>query len=408
MTYKGESMMKKNVFFLGLLPFLMVLGNSMFFPILPDIQANLNLTPFETSMFLSIFSIPAAVLIPFIGVITDRIGRKIVVLASLVILVIGCIISAFANAFPTDVAYLFMMLGRLLQGIGAAGTAPIAMVIVGDIYEGIARSHILGMLEVFNGIGKVISPIIGAFAAILFWESTFYFYFIIACICFYGIYRFIPSNEKIENKQKLSVYFKKIKAVFLQQFRWIVPIFIAGGAGLFLLFGLLFFLSFELDVMYQMNGMTKGVLLALPLATLTIASYWTGKQIGNDINMMKRYLLQGLLLIFLAFSLLLFFRGLFTLLLLVSIVGIGIGMFLPAANTAATASVGPEERGLVVSLYSTIRFLGVAFGPISFSFWMRNIEDLFFYSLSIVGVVIVLLCVSWTCIPIFKHCSNTY
>lgn len=56
----------------------------------------------------------------------------------------------------------------MTKGIGAGGTAPLAMALVGDLFERSLRSKTLGVLEVYTGIGKVISPFLGAIAAIFF------------------------------------------------------------------------------------------------------------------------------------------------------------------------------------------------------------------------------------------------
>ncbi|WP_258549697.1 hypothetical protein [Rossellomorea aquimaris] len=52
---------------IGLLPILMVLGNSMLIPILPSIEADLHLNSSWSGFILSSFTIPAAVVIPFSG-----------------------------------------------------------------------------------------------------------------------------------------------------------------------------------------------------------------------------------------------------------------------------------------------------------------------------------------------------
>ncbi|WP_096201274.1 MFS transporter [Bacillus sp. FJAT-45350] len=392
---------------LGLLPLLMVLGNSMLIPILPNIQTEMGLNTIEGGMILTVFAIPAALIIPFVGILADRIGRRIIVLVSLIFIIIGCLLSAIASTYvPGQTGFSILLFGRLLQGLGAGGTAPLAMILAGDLFEGIERSSTLGILEVFNGIGKVISPIIGALAAIWFWESSFYFYAVVSFVSFVGIVLFIKDKEGTKSSISFSLYMKKVSSVMLEKYKWIIPIFISSGVGLFLLFGMLFFLSFELEVMHQISGVTKSLLLALPLAFLTLFSYIAGKNIGTNVNQIKRYMIIGLLLVFVSFCLLLFFHGLGSLLIYSTMLATGLGLFLPASSTAITSSVSKEERGTVVSLYSMVRFLGVAFGPITFSMWMANVQEMFYLSILSIGVPIVILMMSWTCIPIMKYCPQ--
>ena len=48
---------------------------------------------------------------------------------------------------------------------------------------------------------------------------------------------------------------------------------------------------------------------------------------------------------------------------LLSLSGIGTGLLLPCLNTLITGSVEREQRGMITSLYNSLRFIGVAFGP---------------------------------------------
>lgn len=159
--------MKKYYIITGLLPLIMILGNSMVIPILPNIGNDLNITSVETGMILSSFSLTAAVIIPFVGLISDLVGAKLVVLSSLMLVMIGCSLTIFAGMFLTQ-PLTVIIVGRFIQGVGAGGTAPLAMIIVGDLFEGSVRSRQLGNIEVFNGIGKIISPIIGTIVATFF------------------------------------------------------------------------------------------------------------------------------------------------------------------------------------------------------------------------------------------------
>lgn len=67
-----------------------------------------------------------------------------------------------------------ILFGRIIQGIGAAGTASIAMALIGDLYSGAQESKALGIIESSNGAGKFFSPIIGSVIALITWYSVFF------------------------------------------------------------------------------------------------------------------------------------------------------------------------------------------------------------------------------------------
>ena len=157
-------------------PFIMVLGNSMIIPVLTEIKNALNLSGFETSLIITLFSVPAGIIIPLAGFLSDRFGRKIVIAPSLIIYGLGGIIAGLGPLFLAGSAYPVMLGGRVLQGIGAAGTAPIAMALCGDLFTGKERSKSLGIIEAANGFGKVVSPILGALIGLIAWYATFLFF----------------------------------------------------------------------------------------------------------------------------------------------------------------------------------------------------------------------------------------
>ncbi|WP_078552816.1 MFS transporter [Bacillus alkalicellulosilyticus] len=387
----------------SLLPLIMVLGNSMFIPLIPTIQSEWQLTPVQAGLILTVFSVPAALSIPFIGFLSDRIGRKRIVLGSLLLLMIGSLFSAVSPNVGAN--FELFLIGRLLQGVGAGGTAPIAMAVVGDLFSGKERSEALGLLEVFNGTGKVISPIIGGlFAAIFVWYGSFYFYFVVALFVFVCLLNVLKGKRETSKAESITMYFQTVVQVFIGKWKWLVPIFFASGIGLFLLFGMLYFLSFELEGVYDIVGVRKGMYLAVPLLAMALFSYWTGTRIGEDSNRIKKSLFLGAMCIVLAFMLLISFHKLIGVMVWLSVSAAGLGLFLPASNTAVTSSIGENERGLIVSLYNMVRFLGVALGPIVFSVWMGNITEMYYMTFLFSALAILFLIVFWKCVPLFKEC----
>jgi len=142
-----------------------------------------------------------------------------------------------------------------------------------------------------------------------------------------------------------------------------VAIFIIGAILMFILFGFLFYLSNILEDKYHYTGVWKGVLLAIPLLALALASYITGKKIKDDLQVMKWVTFSGICMT--GFSVV--FIGLFTspvyLLALFLLCGSGIGMALPCLDALITKNFKKSVRGIVSSIYSAMRFIGVAAGP---------------------------------------------
>jgi len=122
------------IMLLGMLPFMMVLGNSMLIPILPEFGQALEITAAQTSFILSIFNIPAAIIIPIVGFLSDRYGRKTFILWSLLLLIIGGAICFFSGFVNKSIAFWTLLAGRLVQGLGTGGISSLAMSLAGDMF----------------------------------------------------------------------------------------------------------------------------------------------------------------------------------------------------------------------------------------------------------------------------------
>ncbi len=105
---------------LASVPLVMTLGNSMLIPVLPTIGKQLQISSFMVSLLITVYSVVAIVFIPIAGYISDHVGRKPVIIPSLIVAGIGGLMAGLA-AWKMDNAYWVILIGRLLQGIGAAG-----------------------------------------------------------------------------------------------------------------------------------------------------------------------------------------------------------------------------------------------------------------------------------------------
>lgn len=395
------------LFFIGLLPFIMVVGNSMFIPLLPQMQAELGLTTVEGGWLLTSFSIPAALLVPFGGILSDRYGRKKVALLALPLIMVGCVLSALAG-MNIGSPFEWMIAGRVLQGIGAGGVTPLAMAFITDLYSGHQRTRALGSIEVFNGAGKVLSPIIGGFILMFSWSISFVVFFAVSLFAFTGILLFIHNQQVIRSeKERIFTKYTRLKTLTQQHWRWLLPIFVSGASGMFLLFGYLFYLSYLLDSVKSEPTVWNGFILAIPLLVLTLFSYATGRKLKGKEDSYKRGFLYGIGLMIVGTWSMIHLIEVSSVIIGMAIYGSGFGILLPSANAALASVVSEKERGTVFAFYAMLRFFGVALGPVLFGYWIGNTEQLLFTALFFVTINGMILLFSWSCFPIGKSCSVT-
>ncbi|MBT2755503.1 MFS transporter [Mesobacillus foraminis] len=347
---------------IGSIPLILVLGNSMLIPVLPRMKTELGISQFQVSMVISVFSIAAAIMIPVLGYLSDRFSRKAVVIPALILYGSGGILAGAAAAWFSS-PYMWIIAGRIMQGIGAAGTTSMAMALTGDLFKGGEQSRVLGLVEASNGFGKVISPIIGSLVALLFWYAAFWAFPIFCLASILLTVFFIKEKKKEKEPPPVGKYVKGLLSVFKTEGRWLFAAYLTGATCLFTLFGILFYISDILEKEHQIDGVLKGGILAIPLLFMTTTSYITGSKIGKNMRLMKSLIILGLILMTASFASLVLFTSLVPFFAVLAVSSIGTGLALPCINSFITGSVPADRRGFVTSLYGSVRFLGVAIGP---------------------------------------------
>ncbi|GAB2700300.1 MFS transporter [Paenibacillus thermoaerophilus] len=372
-------------------PLTLVLGNSMLVPVLPELETALGVSNFQSSLVITLFSVTAGLFIPVLGYLSDRFSRKAVMIPSLIVYGAAGVLAGFGAAWGS---YPVVIGARALQGIGAAGTAPIAMALIGDTYQGGTETKALGLIEASNGAGKVVSPILGSLLALIVWYASFFAFPVFCLLSLLGVIFLIHEPDKKKSPQKLGAYVRNILKVFKQKGRWLISSFVTGSLGLFTLFGILFYLSDILEKEpYNIDGVMKGLVLAIPLLGLVVTSYTTGALVKKNGKLMRKVMLIGLAGSTLALAACIWLYGnIWLFISLLTLSSIGTGLLLPCLNTMITGSVEKSGRGMVTSLYSSLRFLGVAFGPPLFERMMSVSNELVFIvvsGLSLAGLALV-------------------
>ncbi|PEJ57584.1 MFS transporter [Bacillus sp. AFS002410] len=377
----------------------MTLGNSMLIPVLPKLEQQLNISGFKVSMIITVYSVFAIILIPIAGYLSDLFGRKKVIIPSLIIAGIGGTIAGWV-CWKLENPYTWLIVGRIVQGIGSAGAMPVVIPCVGDMFKDEKEvSKGLGLVETSNTFGKVLSPILGSVLAAVIWFLPFLTIPLLCLISIILILLFVkppkqqPKGKK--DKKKLKLFIRSIRRIFRNNGKWLYTTFILGAIIMFVLFGMLFYLSSILEKRYQIIGILKGCVLAIPLAALSYTSYKTGKKIGNQKEAMKKCIVIGFILISLSFVIPIFMKSIYMIITSLLISGVGIGLSLPSLDALITEGIEKEERGTITSLYSSLRFVGVAAGPPTFAFLMKKPDNYMLFLSIILAVIGVILAIKF-------------
>lgn len=375
---------------LASIPLIMTLGNSMLIPVLTTIEDELKISSLQSSLIITVFSVVAIFFIPIAGYLSDRIGRKKVIIPSLILTGIGGLVSGLGSML-VEHSYWLILLGRLLQGIGASGAFPVVIPLVGDLFKSEQQvSNALGILETSNTLGKVLSPILGSLFAVIIWYAPFLAIPVLCLIAIAMVGGTVKAPKSADKPKPFKVFFQDIKMILKEKGKWIFSVFLIGCIIMFVLFGTLFYFSEILESHYHIKGIRKGIIIAIPLFALSGASLITGKKIGENKVLMKWLTLAGMLLLAISLVLLSFEPAVRLFLFYLFIGGIGIGVALPCLDAFITEGIEKENRGTITCLYSSMRYVGVASGPPVFALMMKGSVQLMFLVAAATSIISVL------------------
>ena len=111
--------------------------------------------PNDNQMVISFLFFGFAVGQLFFGPLSDSIGRKRAIFTGLALFMAGCVISLFATDFTT------MLVGRFLQGIGAASPRTVSTALIRDLFAGRRMARITSMVMTVFILVPVIAPALG-------------------------------------------------------------------------------------------------------------------------------------------------------------------------------------------------------------------------------------------------------
>lgn len=179
-----------------------------YLPVLPEMTGYFHTTPALASMSLTAGMIGLAFGQLFIGPLTDKYGRKRILVGSMLLFVVASLLCIFSG----DI-FMFNAM-RVLQGLAGAGGIVIAKSMSADMYTGRELASFMALLGAINGIAPVCAPVVGGLmAGVTSWTGVF------AVILAVGIVLMVCSMFLPETLQPANRIRKSVIKVYGNLFR---------------------------------------------------------------------------------------------------------------------------------------------------------------------------------------------
>lgn len=152
-------MKKASLFVIFLTVFIDLMGFGILIPLLPNFATiELGMTEFEVGITIAIYSLMQFLFNPMLGKLSDRIGRKPIILISLMLTIISYVVFAYSTTF------WHLLLSRTLAGFGGSNIG-VAQAYIADITPKEQRAKGMGLIGAAFGLGFTLGPFIGGYLA---------------------------------------------------------------------------------------------------------------------------------------------------------------------------------------------------------------------------------------------------
>ncbi len=146
--------------------------NDMYLPTLPEMVRSFHTSRSTVQLGLTFGMIGLGFGELILGPLSDRFGRKPVIIGSLIVFAIGALCSVWSKTI-----HVFLW-WRLVQGLGASGGYFLARTIPADLYKGRALAKVMALVGAINGFAPASAPVIGGFVArSVGWQGIFWILF---------------------------------------------------------------------------------------------------------------------------------------------------------------------------------------------------------------------------------------
>lgn len=232
------------------------------------------------------------------GPLSDSIGRKPSIYIGVAIFMFGCVLSLTAESFNV------MLIGRLLQGFGAASPRVISVALIRDLYEGRRMAQVMSYVMALFILVPVIAPALGQLIiTLIHWRAIFVVFLLLSCTA--TLWLAIRQPETLPAAQRTPLSLTRVlKAVAdVCAIRTTLGYAITSGfiAGLFLAF-----LSTSpqiLQVQYQLGDLFP-LFFAMIACSIGLASFLNGRLVMRlGMHLLARRALWSLLGLSLLYSL---------------------------------------------------------------------------------------------------------
>jgi len=351
------------VYFMALTIFIDFAGFGIVLPLLPFWAERLGAGAVGVGLILTIYALAQFIFTPVLGTLSDRYGRRPIILASLLIEALSLALSALAGSLA------ILLVARFIGGLGASNIGS-AQAVVADVTPVESRARGMGIIGAAIGLGFVVGPALGGLLAPLGPAVPFWVAMLVALANALLVLRFLPETRRSEPACATVPFTNRGMGGVLAGWRWVLR---NPAVARLVVINLLFTVAFTaMEAVFPLftqhsfgwKAIQNGYIFTYAGIVIVLMQ---GGLVGR---LVKRWgerslLIAGLVMLAAGLAILSWSTNLALLLVALGIVSIGDGAVTPVVSALLSFASPPKRQGETLGLAQGVAGLGRVIGPLA-------------------------------------------
>ncbi|PKL87975.1 MAG: tetracycline resistance MFS efflux pump [Ignavibacteriae bacterium HGW-Ignavibacteriae-2] len=339
--------------------FIDLLGFGILIPILPTFASkDLAVSDFGIGLIIAVFSFVQFLFNPILGKISDKVGRKPIIVLSLLITSSSYILFSFSNTF------ILLLISRMLAGLGGSNIG-VAQAYIADVTTKEERSKGMGLIGAAFGLGFVFGPLIGGLISGFGYEYAGYGSAAFSFMAFLFAIFFLPESNTIRQKDS-KISFKlfdisEIRSTFkIPQVGLLIMIFFIIIFSIANIYGTFAILGYKV---YGFSDRENGYLFGVMGIVGTIIQGGLIKKLTkrfSDISLVR----VGTIFMMLGLGFLPYGDSFLSAVLIVIVLSVGTGLLQPMILSMISKYSPDNKQGAILGITQSFSALGRVLGPL--------------------------------------------
>jgi MFS family permease len=341
------------------------IGQSLIFAILAPLGREVNLAEVQITSIIAVSALVFAVASPYWGRLSDRIGRKPVILIGLIGYTIGTVV--FTSVFWAGLSgllsgltlYIVALVVRCSQSLIMSATAPATTAYAADQTSTTDRTAAMAKLGTANSLGMILGPAVSGALAMLGLLAPLYFAAALAAAAAMLVWRALPNIPVAQRTHRN----RKLRLRFLDpRIRRYVITCIALFTGFSAIQQTM---GFQLQDKLGLSGVATAQYTGAALMVSAVFAF------AVQVSVMQRlkfpphiFVRTGLACLAMGALIVAIYEGVPLLLAGMALLGTGLGLTMPAITAGASVAVTAEEQGAAAGVITACPAVGFVSGPI--------------------------------------------